>query len=329
MEGQKLHITCWRNLMRVTFFLILLCLIAVTTSCDNLSDKPAEPCPVINDHGFLIRRLQLGELYKNQPTLYNTMNMTPQDSAGVYLYPFGGVNYYHPVAICHRSLEALSDFNNTQDQAYLQHAIRSMEALRRNSIRIDRMIYFPYSFDYQENEQTIYKAPWYSGMAQGMALSAYSRLYFYTREPFYQAVADSILKTLTDFDGRCSTVHITDEHSLVNDAGYYSIDEYPGPQYRYVLNGSIIGAMGLYDHWWVFGDSQSKLWLSRALTLYRDKVLLYRNPGEMSAYCLRFRVKNAHYHDLHQYLLRLCASITGDDFFGAIADLFHLDHPGS
>ena len=64
------------------------------------------------------------------------------------------------------------------------------------------------------------------------------------------------------------------------------LDEYPHQTRRYVLNGSIIGSMGLYDHWWVFGDDLSAKLFSCEMSTIKDNVLLYRNPSELSAYCL-------------------------------------------
>jgi len=300
--------------------------IALLQSCVKQPTELSDPTPLVNDHHFNLTLVPYAKLYKNQSWLYITNNMYPQDSNGVYLFLINGEYYYHPVAICHRSLEALNDYSLTHDQTYLDHAIISMETLRTKALRYEGMLYFPYLFDCPETPTLIYKAPWYSGMAQGMALSAYSRLYHFTQEPLYRAVADSILTTLTDFTSPYSVVHITDETSLLQGAGYYSIDEYPGLPRRYVLNGSIIGSMGLYDHWWVFRDTHSKELFSKALTSFKDRVILYRNPGEMSAYCLYFRVRNLHYHKLHQTLLRHCLDMTGDDYFGKIADRFYSDY---
>jgi hypothetical protein len=118
------------------------------------------------------------------------------------------------------------------------------------------------------------------------ATSCYSRLYSLTNNDLYKAVADSILYTMTDYASPYSPVMISEADGVGLDKDYYWVDEYPHPTRVYVLNGSIIGAMGLYDHWWVFGDRKSKTLLSRELTTpQRPRVMLYRNEGDIS--CLR------------------------------------------
>lgn len=306
-------------------YLLMLLLFLPLISC---SDEPTRsPVDGVKDYGFSLNHVPYSQLYKNRENLYNSYTATPQDSNGVYLFPYGGSFYYHPVGLSYRSLEALSDYNNTGDAKYLIHAEKSMEALRREAFRYKKMLYFPYKFDFAEGSAVTYVAPWFSGMAQGTALSAYSRLYHYTQNPLYKAVADSILATFTDFEGPYSGVLISPEDTLLKQAGYYWVDEYPDSQRRYVLNGSIIGAMGLYDHWWVFGDSHSAKLFSCEMTTVKDNVLLYRNGGQMSSYCLLYRNKYTTYHLVHMQILDLCTILTGDEFFAAISDLFYADHP--
>lgn len=315
-----------RNIFFVSWhklkFLALLLLLPLL-SC---SKNPAKSIFTdIHDYEFTLERVSFSQLFKNRDNLFDSWQAEPQDSEGVYLFPYEGELYYHPVNLCFKSLEAISDYTLTADQKYLSHAEKTMEALRRNSFRYKNMIYFPYQFDFTGGTQMTYTAPWFSGLAQGAALSAYCRLYHYTENPGYKAVADSILTTFTDFDGPYSAVLITAEDTLLKGPGYYWVDEYPHQTRRYVLNGSIIGSMGLYDHWWVFGDDLSAKLFSCEMSTIKDNVLLYRNPSELSAYCLLYRNKAAIYHRSHIQLLNLCALTTGDEFFAAISDLFYAD----
>ena len=304
-------------------YLALLLLLLPLLSC---SDEPTELLsPDLHDYAFTLRHVPYEQLYKNRETLYNSINAQPQDSSGVNLFAYNGGLYYHPVSLSYKSLDALSDYHNTADQKYLIHAEKSMEALRRHAIRYKNMLYFPYMFDFAEGTDIPYIAPWFSGMAQGTALSAYSRLYHITQKPLYKAVADSILATFTDFDGPYSGVLVSAENSLLKSAGYYWVDEYPMNERRYVLNGSIIGSMGLYDHWWVFGDELSEKLFSLEMTTIKDNAPLYRNPSRPSSYCLLYRHESVYYHLLHIDLLKLCTLLTGDDTFEAIGDLFYAD----
>ncbi len=312
--------------MSKSALILLSCILFLVVSCDNKPTENQVYLDPIHDFNFSLPHVQYEKLYKNRLNLYNTNNPTPQDENGVMLFEYHGGFYYHPVNLCYNGLEALNDYYMTGNPVYLNHAITTMETLRRESTRYRDMIYFPYKFDFNEGTSVYYSAPWFSGMAQGTALSAYCRLYYFTQDPLYSAVADSILNTLTDFTSPYSTVLISDNESLLNRDNYYWIDEYPHLMKRWVLNGGIIGAMGLYDHWWVFGDDQSRKLFSRKMTSIKDNVLLYRNPNACSSYDLKFRTQNTFYHGVHQSVLKLCSTLTNDIFFSAIADLFYADY---
>jgi len=321
-EEKELQMTLLNRLV----FIILIVFIAMQGCSDGAKRSTIAEPDLIKDYEFTLVHQSYDKLHKNRNSLYNSYSSPPLDENGVNLLNYGGSDHYHPVYLCHKSLEALNDYYLSMNDVYLQHAIKCMEALRSIAVRKDDMIYFPYDFDYNESNVVFYTAPWFSGMAQGMALSAYSRLHHFTDEPLYAAVADSILRTMTDFEGSFETVLTTDEDSPFVNGRYYWIDEYPHFIKRYVLNGSIIGAMGLYDHWWVFGDDKSKSLFSKELTTIKDNVLLYRNPGGISFYDLHFKTPNTHYHQIHQDLLHSLTELTGDMFFSAIGDLFYSDY---
>jgi hypothetical protein len=305
-------------------FACLLCLLLLS-ACGKLSLEPSHEALV--NYEYQLIKVDYSRLFKNRDRLFNSHLDTPADSNGVYLFEHNGKHYYHPVAICFRSLEALSDYDHTGKHLYLNHAIKSMETLRAFATRFEDMLYFPYGFNYNTFSNTTYIAPWYSGMAQGLALAAYSRLYHFTSDDHFTAVADSILRTMNDFDSKYSTVQNYQDDELFGVGSYYWVDEYPNGPKRYVLNGSIIGAMGLYDHWWVYGDAHSRQLFSAELSTVKDKVLKYRNPGNISAYCLLFRSKQSNYHQIHCQLLNKLQELSGDNYFGKIADLFASDHP--
>ena len=306
------------------FCLILIIAILLCSCGNNLEQIPIE---LLRDYEFDLQKVEYGSLFKNRTRIFDSINAEPADSNGVFLYMVGDIGYYHPVNLSFKALEAMCDYHNSGgDPRYLQHAINTMEALRVHAHRDSGSIWFPYEFTYKSSGFT-YRAPWYSGMAQGTALSAYCRLYHFTSDPLYAAVADSILATFTYFKSPKRGVLIANNHHLLGEGKYYCVDEYPYLPNRFVLNGSIIGAMGLYDHWWVFGDEHSRRLFSLELSTVKDHVLKYRNPDDISAYCLLLREKNPVYHTVHVQLLRLCQLLTNEEYFGWVADLFESDHP--
>lgn len=284
--------------------------------------------PPIRDYKFDLVRIPFDSLYQHSGKMSKAYESTTVDSNGAQMFLWNKTYYYHPVETAFRSMELLNDYRLSKDRKYLNRAIVNFETILSKAIRYHKGIYFPYTFDYKvlTREEVSYKQPWFSGMAQGMLLSTACRLYYLTNQKKYKAVADSILFTLTDFSSPYSTVWISEKDGIGLGPNYYWVDEYPHSKRVYVLNGSIIGAMGLYDHWWVFRDKLSKKLLSLELTTIKNHVLLYRNPGTVSSYDLRYREKHANYHQWHIDLMENCYEITGDAFFLDMKNLFYKDY---
>lgn len=311
--------------MYKTAVIFILSIVLLTLSCAKKSTEAETE--IIKDYQYDPVKVGFISLYMNQSTLYNQINYQVADDNGVPLFSYNSQLYYHPVMIGHRCLYALSDFYNNQDSTYLDFAKKAAQALVDRSTRLDDKIYFPYHFDYNPWATTItYTAPWYSGMAQGVMLSALSRLYYLTNDDYYKALADSVLNTFTEYDHPMSTVYISKNEGMGIGEGYFWVDEYPHDKRRFVLNGSISGAFGLYDYWWVFGDEKAKKLFSMEMTSIKDHVMLYRNPGKISYYCLLFKDQSAYYHALHQTLLNCCFLYTNDLYFSAVSYLLFSDY---
>lgn len=312
-----------RNLFIVSLFVILTLFIG----CKQKVTNEAYDDTIIDYH-FNLKSLPYGELHHQYPNLTGSYNYLPTDSNGVPLYIRNGISHYHPVLIANRCLDLISDYRISGDNKYLQRAIISAETLRSHALRYEQGLYFPYTFDYDAMEKPGYhlSQPWFSGMAQGMLLSIYCRLYYLTNDPLYQEVADSVLTSLKDYTSPYSTVFISTDDGVGLGAGYFWLDEYPFPEHLYVINGSIIGSMGFYDHWWVFGDRYSKTMMSRELSSIKDHILLYRNPNNISYYEIRFNTCNPNYQAVHVSLLNDCSRISGDPFFQAVSDLLRSDY---
>jgi len=309
--------------MRIKLFAVAILMTLALLACSKKPSQALQP----RDYGFELVKLGFEHLYWNKNSLYNNITHSYSDANGVYLFAYEGEFYYHPVAIGHLIQKALSDYHQSGDPRYLDYAEKSAQALTDRAIRSNGGLYFPYHFDFSVyGGQLIYSAPWYSGMAQGTLLSCYSRLYHFTHDPKYRFWADSTFVTFSDYDSAMSPVYITENDSLSLGDGYFWVEEYPSPVRRFVLNGSISGAFGLYDYWWVFGSTQAKRLFSMEMSSVMDHVLEFRNPGDISYYCLKFKFKDPYYHDLHQQLLNQCYLYTGDQRFQALANLLYADY---
>jgi hypothetical protein len=307
------------------YLLIFAVSLLVLTGCYTNQAGPVTP---VRDYGFDLVKIPFDSLYQHSGKLSKAYESTTVDSNGAPMFLWNGKYYYHPVETAFRCMELINDYRLTKDVKYLDRAKVNFDTILSKALRYNKGIYFPYNFDYKvlQKDEVSYKQPWFSGMAQGMLLSTACRLYYLTRHKKYKAVADSILITLTDFSSPYSTVWVSENDGIGLGPDYYWVDEYPHPKRVYVLNGSIIGAMGLYDHWWVFGDKLSRKLLSQELTTIKNHVLLYRNPGTISSYDLRYREKHANYHQWHIDLMENCYEITNDRFFLDMKNLFYKDY---
>ncbi len=135
----------------------------------------------------------------------------PMDSTSVVL-PYGlrapsgyalyraanGQLYDHPVAQAQYMVNMLSDYRLTSDRQYLDAAIVNGERLLSRATKVRGAIYFPYPFDYPLQARGLLRTPWYSGMAQGVALAGFVRLFEQTGDVKWKAAADATFASFLD-----------------------------------------------------------------------------------------------------------------------------------
>jgi len=253
------------------------------------------------------------------------------DPDGVKLYQKNGENYYHPVQMAQWGLKLVSAYKNTNIEKFLHLARIQADKMMQEADFYNDLPYFPYGFDFNtrqyagEYDDGIMKAPWYSGMAQGQALSLFTLLYDVTGESQYLEYADNTFKTLTILrEEKVSAPWLT----YIDDRGYFWIEEYPIDIHpSNVLNGFIFAIFGLHDYYRV--THKGSTFLNQSLQTVEHYLPKWRNPGNLSFYCLKYKKKHALYHRLHMKQLKMLYKITEDPYFQEMADLFHQDHPGT
>jgi hypothetical protein len=191
--------------------------------------------------------------------------------------------------------------------------------------------YFEYDFDFRLHERNeMMKAPWVSGMAQGMWLSVLSRVVKLKISPEIgyeklRAIFDTFTISKEKKESRISFFDMHDD---------FWIDEYPfgegNPDKCFVLNGHIFGIYGLYDYWLITQDHDAKIWLEAAIQTVYNNIHHFRNPGGCSFYCLKHKVitdkADAKYHRTHIGQLYALERITGEEKFLNMAKIFLKDY---
>ena len=233
-----------------------------------------------------------------------------------------GKLYYQPAGLGYLAIRLIEEYRATDDRAQLEAAIEIAAKLREIAIESRGALFIPYDFDFAMHgiaAETL-RAPWYSAMAQGLALSMYVRLYQATGERRYFDSADLTFRSL-ELLGPGSEPWV----DYVED-GYLWLEEYPTDK-DHTLNGYLFALFGLYDYWNETGDARAEQLLLGSVTTIREYIAQYRHPGGMSYYCLRHKRQASKYHAIHIWQLDSLTALTGDPYFSEMARNFEADYP--
>lgn len=233
----------------------------------------------------------------------------------------------HPVAYAQYGISALLEYQRTSDKIWLDRAVRQAQQLITMHTVRGNAWWYPYNFPWTYDAHRVLKAPWWSGMAQGQALSLFVRLAEQTGDAKWDTAADHTWLSFTQ--SHSSTAAWT---SLNIDNHLY-FEEYAGNQKPLlVMNGHIFAIFGLYDYWRHTGDAKVAQYIDGAATTVLERMLpLVRVPGGVSYYCVQAdycqtpRWQNTKYHGIHSWQFDTLASITADDQFSTWAQTLRSD----
>lgn len=244
----------------------------------------------------------------------------PVDQDGIIFY---ANQYYHPNQLANTGLYYFDSYRKTNNNEYLVRAEKHAKKLIEKSQEIDGALYFPYEFDFKLHDlkDDVLRAPWYSGMAQGEALSLFVRLYQETNQKEYLAAAQKTFKSFSRLGEKNNPWTV-----YVDSAGYYWIEEYPEESPDHTLNGFIFGLYGVYDYYELTKDRQAKEISEAALTTLKHYLTEFRKEGGVSYYCLKHQKQDKKYHQTHIEQLNMLYKTTGDEYFKSMADNFYNDY---
>jgi hypothetical protein len=307
--------------------LYILTIMPLLIACGG--DDPSSPTGPGLNFGFNYNDFTLNRIdypdrwYNNLSPLGFEFNF-PHDENGIRLQEYNGEYHYHPWLMSRMGVWYLASYLQTSDSLYLDILYRYANKLDEIGVRVDSAIFLPYQFDFPLHGlafNEIMMAPWYSGMAQGVALSFLIRSYDKLGDPYLKALADSIYYSFFDFSGD-RNIWIT----AVDTLDYLWFEEYPFNPNTHVLNGFIFAIEGLYDYWYVTGDENCAILIKASLTTVMRYFDGWRNPGGYSFYCIRHRVVLGSYHGIHINMLRYMGDVTSDSTFYNYADSLESDH---
>ncbi|MFB7732787.1 D-glucuronyl C5-epimerase family protein, partial [Streptomyces sp. NPDC056112] len=258
---------------------------------------------------------------------------------GVYLYypDAKSAGLDHPVGQAQFGLGCISSFRTETDPA------RRAVFLTRARAQADRLIakhteareawWFPYGFDFTHTVHTgvSYKAPWYSGMAQGEVLSLLVQL-----SQLDGVCGEDRARYLAAADAAFASLQVADDGYPwavnVDGAGYVWLQEYPGSQPGtgdYTYNGMIFAMLGLWDYYVATGSQDAAALYDGCATTIARYFPLLRNTKWASFYCQTHRIPAPAYHQHHINLLRQLNWQTGSPDFADHTDRLVDDYPAN
>jgi hypothetical protein len=248
------------------------------------------------------------------------------DAAGVAYKVVNGIRYDHPIRQATVVTDMVDSYRLTGNTAYLDRARANAGRLLATAVRSGDALFFPYPYDYSlhRDPAAMLRAPWFSAMAQGKALSAFVRLCEATGEQKWRDAAEATFRSFLirgPLAGRPWVVHV--------DTGRYLwFEEFPGgPLPDRTFNGHIVAIIGLHDYWQLTDDPEALRLIRGGLATLRGYQRLWRTPGGVSRYCMAHAVRSPKYHIVHIGQLLDLYMLTGDATWARLADTFIADYP--
>jgi hypothetical protein len=252
------------------------------------------------------------------------------DSTGVRMFRVAGSTrlYNHPVGQAQLSMEYLDRYRRSHNSSDLTLAIRNAQRLIDTHIESRGGWYFPYEFNFYlyGDPTNVFKAPWYSAMAEGQAIQAFVRLYRVTGNAAWRTAADGAFAAINSAPAQGEP-----SVTWVSSGGDLWFDEYPRwPAYNgeRVLNGHLWVVFGLYDYYLLTGNPEARTLYDGGLTtIARYLTTVFRTPRWWSKYSARALLPSRSYHHVHIEQMLYAQHETGLSRWASWARLLRSDAP--
>ncbi|KUK65916.1 MAG: Putative D-glucuronyl C5-epimerase (Heparin/heparansulfate:glucuronic acid C5 epimerase) [Desulfotomaculum sp. 46_80] len=196
---------------------------------------------LIEFYGHYNGRNVYSQIFKEDASVKNTkVNPYVEPQMG---WKIGGKSVPSPTKVASEGLTKVIKGDVTAAQKYASWLVD-------NSINKDGAMFFPFTFDYAPYWSYSLKAPWNSGLTQGLALGLFSLLYKYTGQDEYRHFADMVYRSykiplekggFTRFE---------------KDGPFF--EEYPTETPTRVLNGAAVTMLALHDYATIVNNKEAE-----------------------------------------------------------------------
>ncbi|MEQ5791017.1 hypothetical protein J4E06_08140 [Muricauda sp. NFXS6] len=262
---------------------------------------------------------------------YKDQKAIVKDENGVYMidqskktnFTKGEEVFYSPVAIGLGSLRDLQQANKYSDSIALKSFLINAKWLMSNQDSLGRI---PFNTPVSSLDKKI-EPPWYSALAQGLALSVFSRAYEISGDTVFCRAANMGLESFE--------IKIAEGGIMSSERDFEAfLEEYPTNPPMHVLNGFNYSILGLYDAASILKNQKAQLLFEKYSNVLADKISEF-DLGHWSAYSkdvpsLRnhYTYCNPWYHKLHIVQLQVLYKQTRKEELRQYADEFRKDLKG-
>lgn len=273
------------------------------------------------------------EYYPAVRVLSEEQRQADFDAEGLAITNYNGQRVFHPVDSAWKLMVVADSYEQTQDprdwdilQKNLDHAIS------RSVVDSQGGRWFVYEFDHSHRDMHM-RAPWISGMSQGMMLSLISRMNDLRPSDELQKYAKEIFQTFLK-KRTPGEFWVTNPVPCPNNASLTCVflEEYPiDDRETHVVNGHIYAMLGLHDYYRMSKDPEAKKLFEDAAFAIANAFDTYRNPGGPSFYAVSDFGKETWETPTSYHLgvipeLRSLTKITGDPLYNQQADILVSDY---
>jgi hypothetical protein len=209
----------------------------------------------------------------------------------------GSEGVHNPAYVSWYALMRLQGWLSGADAQGRQSFERQVRWLRERGREWgDGALAWPYDFDWREGA-CVLRAPWVSGMAQGLAVSVLVRAHRMSGNPEYLRMARSAARVFElDVDRGGVRTH---------DRGHVLYEEYPARPLPRILDGFGFALLGLYDLWVETGDVAVRGLFFDGVGGLEANLEFWDYRGRWSRYGIHRHLCPPHYHALNTVLLRV------------------------
>lgn len=246
------------------------------------------------------------------------------DTRGIvqYIDPHGK-KQFHPVWVAQYAIAAIVKYEQTGEVGWLNRAIRHADELIRNRVVRGDAWFYQYNWSKTYDQRTL-KDRWWSGMAQGEALTVFSKLNQLRPSSKWRSAAWHTFQSYTLIGAHSNRIPWT---SVIIGRELW-FEEYAGRmQPLQVLNGQIFAIYGLWEYYKINPSPAVRVLADGGLTTVLESMDAIRAEGQCSyycaqgGYCQRPIWQHHGYHMIHVQQLETLARITKRPVFGEWAGL--------